>query len=158
MVAVRVAVIFSIQIASRVMIGEGELETLLAVAPERLPRDYLRGQLIFLGAGQPVLNLEDDLEELTGGCLQAIVELQAGQPATVVYSDAPGRIEFNPAGDLVRISGDFPTFETPRVELIPALRDCCLRYITFARTALPDEPAFQDRLSQLEYWADQASG
>jgi len=159
MIAVGIAVLFSVQLASRVtgvMLGERELDILLAVAPERLPHEYIRGQLVFLATGQPVLYLEDDLEELTGGCLQAIVELRAGRPTTVSYSDAPGRVRFTPVGDLIRISGDFATFEAPAAELFPALRDCCMRYIAFARTALPDESALQDRLSQLDYWADQA--
>lgn len=147
-----VAVIFAVQIASAVMIDEGELETVRAVAPELLPTNYMPGRLVLIAGGQPVVRIEDDLDELTVACLEAASMLYNGEPGVIGFSDAPGRIDLVPADGLVRLRGDVPPFEAPAAELLPALRGCCQRFVDWARTSLADRPVIQQRLSNHDYW------
>ena len=155
---VPIAVIFALQVASRVMIDEGDLATVAAVAPERLPFDRLPGRFVLLGPDQPVAILEDELDFLAVQCLQAIPELVSGGSAGVVFSDDPGSFELAAVGDAVRVSGDLPSpFEAPAADFLPALLDCCRRLVAFARATLGDRPQVQERIAQLIPWLDEAA-
>ncbi len=145
-----IAVLYALQIAPRVMVSEGDLA---ALAPERLPSDYLQGQLTIVAPGQPVVHIEDDLEFVFAQCLTAIPELLAGRSFAFVFSDAPGGFLFAPHGDLVRVTGDIlgnEPFDAPAGELLVALRDCAARFIAFTTSALADRPADQQRVKELE--------
>ena len=140
-----IAVIFALQVASRVMIGEGDLRTVVEVVPERLPSDYLHGRLVFLATGQSVVHLDDDLEFLVVQFLQAIPALAAGESAEVVFSDAPGGFQLAVHDQVVRMTGDLPgPFEVPAAEFLPALLDCCRRFVAFARATFADDPAVRN--------------
>jgi hypothetical protein len=153
-----VAVTFALQVASRVMIGEGDLRTVVEVVPERLPSDYIHGQLVFLATGQPVVHFDDDLEFLVVQFLQAIPPLAAGESAEVVFSDAPGGSQLAVHDQVVRMTGDLPgPFDVPAAEFLPALLDCCRRFVAFARATFADDPAVRERIGQLDPWVDAAA-
>jgi hypothetical protein len=150
-ISVPVALIFALQVSSRVMIDEDHLATVATVAPERLPSDYLPGRIVLLAPGQPVAILQDDLDFLAMQCLMGIPTLVSGASVSLIFSDDPGSFELTVDGDTVRVSGDLPSpFEAPAAEFLPALLDCCRRFVAFARTTLGDRPKVQERIDQLD--------
>lgn len=152
-----VAVVFAVQVAAGVMVDEGSLATVREVAPELLPSDYLPGRLVLLATGQPVVRIEDDLDELTVACLEAVGNLYRGEPGVIGFTDAPGRIELVRSDGIVRLRGDVPPFEAPAADLLPAIRDCCGRFVTWARGDLADRPAVQQRLNYHDHWLAEAT-
>jgi hypothetical protein len=152
-----VAVMFAVQVAAGVMIDEGSLATVRTVAPELLPSDYLPGRLVLVAAGQPVVRIEDDLDELTVACLEAVGNLYRGQPGVIGFTDAPGRIDLVLSDGIVRLHGDVPPFEAPAADLLPAIRECCRRFVAWARTDLADRPTVQQRLNYHDQWLAEAA-
>ena len=149
-----VAVLFSLQVAADVSVGEGDLPAALDAARDKISPDRLRGQLVFLSDGQPVAHIEDDdLEFTVQQVLEAIPELAAGRPFAIGFSESPGRVEFTPDGADVRITADwFKPLTAPAAELLPALSACCERFVAFVRAAFADRPDVLERIGQLDPW------
>src|SRR5262249_3336990 len=103
-----VAVLFSLQVAGGVTVGEGDLPAVLDAAGNKISPDRLRGRLVLLATGQPVAYVEDDdLEFTVQQVLEALPELSAGTPSGIGFSEAPGRVEFTPVGGNVRVAGEY---------------------------------------------------
>src|SRR5687768_10307829 len=88
------------------MIGESDLAAAVETAPDRLPTDYINGQLLLLAPGQPAIVIYDDLEFQAVQWLEAIPEVVAGRPFEMIFSDSPGRLRLTPKDGAVMVSGD----------------------------------------------------
>jgi len=148
-----VAVLFTLQVAGQVTLGEGDLAAALDAVRDKLDPAYLVGQLVLLASGQPVAYVQDDLEFTVQQVLEGIPELAAGRSFAVGFSDAPGRVALTPDGGTLRVTGEyFKPLAAPAAELLPALLGCCERFVAFARSAYADQPEVQARIGQLDPW------
>jgi hypothetical protein len=151
---VAIAVLFSLQVAADVTVGEGDLPAVLDAAIDKIGHDRLRGRLIMLVTGQPVAYVEDDDREFTvQQLLEALPELSAGRGSGIGFSEAPGRVELRPAGGDMWVAGEyFKPLTAPAAELLPALLACCERFMAFVRKTFVDRPDVLERIAQLDPW------
>lgn len=149
-----VAVLFSLQVAGQVTVGEGDLPAVIDAARDHLDRDRLTGQIVILATGQAVAHIEDDdLEFTVQQLLEGIPELAAGRPFRVGFSEAPGAVELTPEDGMLRVTAEyFQPMTAQTEELLPALLGCCERFMAFARSAYAHQPEAQQRIDQLDTW------
>ena len=155
-----VAARFGIQVASQVMIGEGDLDAVFSAAPDVLPTNYVHGRVVLLTYGQPVVHIDDDLHFLLVLLMQAVPPLVNGEATEIIFSDAPGGFWLKPDRGTVRITGDPVApkgFSAPADELLTALVECTRRFVAFTRDALGEHSAVQVQSDQLVPWIDEAA-
>jgi hypothetical protein len=153
-----VAVIFAVQVAAHVTVGERDLPTVMDVIGDQIGPDYLSGQVIMLASGQSAAYIgDDDLEFTVQQLLEAVPELAAGRRFEVGFSEAPGSVTFAPDEVMITVTADyFQPFTAPTAELLPALLECCERFMAFARTAFAGNHDVEQRIAQLDPWVASA--
>ncbi|MCA9628512.1 MAG: hypothetical protein KC766_12630 [Myxococcales bacterium] len=125
---------FKIDIRGAAPISEAELPADVTVLADRLRPDA-DGWLVIEAAGQPAIEIEDDLyfacENL---CLRGGASLLLGESWGYGYFTKTGGLRLDVTGDAVTISGDFiETARCARQAFAKALLDCGLRYLRFER-------------------------
>lgn len=156
-----VLAIFALQAAaSRIMVTESDLTSVVQAVPDTLRTNYINGQLLLLAAGQPAIALEDDLEFSAVQWLEAIPELIAGRTFEMIFSDAPGRVALIPKeGGTLVVAGDTGAsepFVAPMGEVLSAVLACWHRFQTFALAHLAPDENTAERLHQLDHWLAEA--
>lgn len=153
-----VTVAYTIQVGYRAMINEADLPGMIAKLGVDFPRDYLTGAVVFTATGQTTVQIEDDLEFCLQQLLEGVPSLAAGQPAAIGYSEAPGRVDFTPDGDVIAVTSDlFPPFRADTRELLDAIVACGERFVALCRSSLGDDPDLIARIDQLDPWLDAAN-
>jgi len=154
---VTVAVVFSVQVAAQVYVGEGDLGRALDAAPDVVDPEHLVGQVVLLAAGQPVVFVEDDLEFAVQQLLEGVPELAAGRAFALGFSEAPGRVELAPEGAALRVTTGYTRAATvPLAETLEALAGCCERFVAFARARFGERAGTAERMAQLDPWLSEA--
>jgi hypothetical protein len=136
--------------------AEASLEdeaTFARIAPRLLELNEIAGAIHILHEGAPDLELRDDLPPLVLGlCFGAAPKIRAGEHAEVSFASYLGRVEFVPAGDMVRVTddrgGEPRTY--PADQLGRALIDCGRRFAAFIQRLYGDDKDRADVVQALE--------
>jgi hypothetical protein len=117
----------------RRLIGESDVVAAEHIRDELQQESWL-GFIAIESAGQPTVNIEDEIvHEMTHLC-RACVELVDGHSAAVPYWDMPGAFELTVDDDHVILTGDHvPRARYPIIEFAEAVLSCVERVIVFLR-------------------------